>query len=48
MVGVFPILYIGYKLFHRTSIKKSDEVDLFQDLDEIEEYQREYVEKPPK
>ncbi|KAK8168740.1 amino acid permease/ SLC12A domain-containing protein [Phyllosticta citrichinensis] len=48
MVGVFPLLYIGWKLFHKTRFIKSEDVDLFENLDEIEEYQRNYVETPPK
>ena len=43
MVGVCPILYVGWKLIHKTKIKKPSEVDLRQGLDEIEEYERNYV-----
>ncbi|KAI5465401.1 amino acid transporter [Mariannaea sp. PMI_226] len=43
MIGVCPVLYIGYKLIYKTKILKPEEVDLFQDLDEIEEYERNYV-----
>ncbi|KAK7408343.1 general amino acid permease agp2 [Neonectria punicea] len=43
MVGVFPVLYIGWKLIHKTRILKPEEVDLHKDLDMIEEYERNYV-----
>ncbi|KAI8626369.1 amino acid transporter [Xylariaceae sp. FL1651] len=47
-VGVFPILYFGWKAYHRTSIQSAVEVDLYQDLEEIEEYTRNYIPRPPK
>ncbi len=46
MIGVFPILYVGWKFFKRTKFLAPDEVDLFQGVDEIEEYQRSYVPTP--
>jgi len=48
MVGVFPIIFFGWKFIKKTKWKKPEEVDLFEDLDEIEEYQRNYVPTPPK
>lgn len=48
MVGVFPILYFGYKFIHKTHIHKPEEVDLQRDVAEIEEYQRNYIPTPPK
>lgn len=48
MIGVFPVLFIGWKLVKRTKWLKPDEVDLLRDLDEIEEYTRNYVPTPPK
>jgi amino acid transporter len=48
MIFVFPVLYIGWKLIKRTKFIRADEVDLYQDLDEIEEYTNNFVEKPPK
>ncbi|KAG5982687.1 hypothetical protein E4U55_001532 [Claviceps digitariae] len=48
MVAVFPILYMGYKVIRKTKIHKPEEVDLHKDLDVIEEYERNYVSKPPK
>lgn len=48
MIGVFPILYFGWKLLHRTKWVKPHEADLQKDLAEIEEYQRNYVPTPPR
>ncbi|KAF2460843.1 amino acid permease/ SLC12A domain-containing protein [Lineolata rhizophorae] len=48
MIGVFPILYIGWKLIKRSHWKKSDQVDLYEDLEDIEEYQRNFVPQPPR
>ena len=48
MIGVCPILFIGWKLIKKTKWKKPEEVNLYQDLDEMEEYERNYVEQPPK
>ena len=47
MVAVFPILYVGWKFFHKTRIYKPHEVDLRKNLDEVEEYERNYVPSPP-
>ncbi|KAG6008150.1 hypothetical protein E4U21_004907 [Claviceps maximensis] len=46
MLAVFPILYMGYKVIRKTKIHKPGEVDLFKDLDVIEEYQKNYVPRP--
>jgi amino acid transporter len=43
MVGVFPVLYLAYKFIKRTKVHKAEEVDLFQNLAEIEDYERNYV-----
>ena len=43
MVGVFPVLFVGWKLVKRTRWRKAEEVDLIKDLDEIEDYTRKYV-----
>jgi hypothetical protein len=48
MIGVFPLLYFGWKITKKTKIMKPEEVDLFRDLDGIEEYERNYVPTPPK
>ena len=48
MIMIFPVLYIGWKLIHKTKIYKPEEVDLYKDLDVIEEYERNYVPQPAK
>lgn len=48
MIGIFPILYVGWKVIHRTKLVKPVEADLKKDLDEIEEYTRNYVPTPPR
>jgi len=48
MIGVFPIMFFGWKLLHKTKWVKPEEADLKKDLDEIEEYERNYVEMPPR
>lgn len=48
MIGVFPVLYFGWKIFHRTKFLKPEEVDLVTGLAEIETYTREFVSTPPK
>lgn len=47
MVGVFPALYIGWKLFHKTTIHKPINVNLHEDLDVIDEYERNFVSQTP-
>lgn len=48
MIGVFPILFISWKLYKKTKWLKPHEVDLRKDLDDIEEYERTYVPRPPR
>jgi hypothetical protein len=48
MIAVFPILFVAWKIVHKTKWVKPHEADLKKDLDEIEEYQRNYVPTPPK
>lgn len=48
MIFVYPVLYFGYKFIRKTKIRKPEEIDLFKDLDEIEEYQRNYIPTPPR
>lgn len=48
MIGVFPVLYFGWKFFHKTKFLKPEEVDLVTGLAEIEEYTRDFVPTPPK
>lgn len=48
MVGIVPLLYVGYKVLRRSTYYKPDEVDLLKDLDEIEEYEANYQPQPAK
>ena len=48
MIGVFPVLYFGWKFFHKTKFLKPEEVDLVSGVVEIEEYTRDFVTAPPK
>ena len=48
MIAVFPILFFGWKFIKKTKWLKPHEVDLRKDLDEIEEYERNYVPTPPR
>jgi amino acid transporter len=48
MIFAYPILFFGYKLVRKTKVHKPEEVDLFKGLDEIEEYQRNYIPTPPR
>ncbi len=47
MVGVFPVVYFGWKVGRHTRIIKPTEVDLCKDVEEIDEYTRNYVPSPP-
>ena len=44
MIILFPILYFGWKFIKKTKVKKPHEIDLQEDLEEIEEYTRNFVE----
>ncbi|KAF7853146.1 uncharacterized protein EAF02_012089 [Botrytis sinoallii] len=49
MVGVFPIVFVGWKIVKKTKWLKPHEVILRnQEVEEIEEYTRNYVERPPR
>ena len=48
MIGMFPILFFGYKLVKKSKWRKGEEVDLRGEVEEIEEYQRNYVPTPPR
>jgi amino acid transporter len=41
-------MYVGWKLIHKTKIQKPHEVDLTKNLDEVREYEENYVPTPPK
>lgn len=46
MIAVAPILYFGYKFVRKTTIWKPEEVDLYANLDEIEEHEQNFVAQP--
>lgn len=43
MIGVFPLLFVSWKVLKKTKFLKPEEVDLRGGVEEIEEYSREYV-----
>ncbi|KAI5919066.1 amino acid transporter [Camillea tinctor] len=48
MIGVCPVLYVGWKIIHKTRIHPPDLVDLHKDLEEVEEYTNNFVPVPPR
>lgn len=48
MVGIYPVLYVGYKVIRRTKIQNPLEIDFQKDQPALEEYERNYVPQPPK
>ncbi|KAI9839856.1 MAG: hypothetical protein M1819_000046 [Sarea resinae] len=48
MIGVFPILFFGWKFIKKTKWRKPHEVDLYSGVDEIDDYTRDYVPRPPR
>lgn len=48
MIGVCPILFLGWKFTMRSKLYKPEEVDLLKNLDEIEEYETNYQPRPAK
>ncbi|GAB7348428.1 hypothetical protein MBLNU459_g6851t3 [Dothideomycetes sp. NU459] len=48
MIGLFPVLFVGWKLLKKTKWKTTLQVDLKGEVEEIEEYQRHFVPTPPK
>lgn len=43
MIGVFPVLFVSWKVLKKTKFLKPEEVDLREGVAAIEEYSREYV-----
>ena len=39
----FPLLFLGWKLVHKTKFHKPQDIDLGRDLDVIDEYERNFV-----
>lgn len=48
MIGVFPILYFGWKFVHKTKFLKPEEVDLTSGVVEFDDYTRDFVTAPPR
>ncbi|KAI1805067.1 amino acid permease/ SLC12A domain-containing protein [Daldinia bambusicola] len=48
MVAVFPVLFIGWKLVHKTRHRRPYEVDLLRDVAAVEDYTNKFVPSPPK
>ncbi|CAL5874013.1 uncharacterized protein PFLUO_LOCUS8299 [Penicillium psychrofluorescens] len=48
MIGVFPVLYFGWKVFHNTNFLKPEDVDLVSGVEAIEEYTKNFVPVPPR
>ncbi|KAI4164765.1 MAG: hypothetical protein LQ342_001740 [Letrouitia transgressa] len=48
MIGVFPLLFTLWKLLKKTRWMRPEDVDLNKDVEEIEEYHRNYIPTPPK
>lgn len=48
MLFICPVLYMGWKIIHRTKIVKPEEADLVKDLAGIEEYTKNFVVAPAK
>lgn len=48
MIGLFPILFFGWKLLKGAKWRKPEEVDLKGEVTEIDEYTRNYVPTPPR
>ncbi|BCS00754.1 putative general amino acid permease (Agp2) [Aspergillus luchuensis] len=46
MIGVFPVIYVGWKLWHRTKFLSPKEVDIVTGVEEVEVYTGNYVEEP--
>jgi len=45
MIGVFIVLFVGWKVVKRSKWLRPEEVDLRTGVEEIEEYQRQYMKK---
>ena len=43
MIGVFPVLFVSWKVLKKTKFLRPEEVDLREGVEAIEEYSREYV-----
>jgi amino acid transporter len=48
MIMVCPVLFIGWKIIHKTKFHRASEIDLNRDQDVLAEYERNYVPIPPR
>lgn len=48
MIFLFPVLFVSWKLIHKTKWRAPEEVDLFSDKADIDEYERQFVPAPPR
>lgn len=48
MIGIFPIIFCGWKLWHKTRFRRPEEIDITTGVEEIEQYHRNYVPVPPR
>lgn len=48
MIGLFPVLFFGWKFFKKTKVRKPVEVDLKGEVEEINEYTKNFVPTPPR
>ncbi|OTB02636.1 hypothetical protein M426DRAFT_13421 [Hypoxylon sp. CI-4A] len=48
MISVCPILFIGWKIIHKTSFRKPHDVDLLKDVAAVEDYTNKFVPSPPR
>lgn len=46
MIALCPILFVGWKVIKRTRLRKPHEVDLKGEIEEIDEYTRNFVPQP--
>lgn len=46
MIGVCPVLYAGWKVLKRSKFQRPEDIDLVKNLDEVQEYEANYVPKP--
>jgi amino acid transporter len=48
MIGIFPVLFFGWKVVKKSKWRRPEDVDLKGEVEEIEEYQRNFVPTPPR
>ncbi|KAI1377167.1 amino acid permease/ SLC12A domain-containing protein [Hypoxylon crocopeplum] len=48
MIGVCPILFIGWKLIHKAPFHRPHEVDLYRDVAAVEDYTNKFIPTPPR